>query len=81
MLPIHCLHRKKSIWGEDANEFNPDRWDAPSDAIKNVPSVWSHLFSFLAGSHACIGFRFSIAEYVSSSPCSVRTTSLHGDTG
>ncbi|KAI5899133.1 cytochrome P450 [Schizophyllum commune H4-8] len=62
LLPIHCLHRKKSIWGEDANEFNPDRWDAPSDAIKNVPSVWSHLFSFSAGSHACIGFRFSIAE-------------------
>ncbi|KAL1716765.1 cytochrome P450 [Schizophyllum commune] len=62
ILPIHCLHRKKSIWGEDANEFNPDRWDAPSDAIKNVPSVWSHLFSFSAGSHACIGFRFSIAE-------------------
>ncbi|KAL1746509.1 cytochrome P450 [Schizophyllum fasciatum] len=62
LLPIHCLHRLESIWGKDADTFNPDRWDAPPDAIKNVPSVWSHLFSFSAGSHACIGFRFSIAE-------------------
>ncbi|TRM55491.1 cytochrome P450 [Schizophyllum amplum] len=62
IIPIHCLHLVKSIWGEDADEFKPERWESPPDAIKGIPSVWSHLFSFLGGSHACIGFRFSVAE-------------------
>ena len=28
----------------------------------SVPSVYNNLLTFLAGPHACIGFRFSLAE-------------------
>ncbi|KAL1746495.1 cytochrome P450 [Schizophyllum fasciatum] len=62
IIPIHSVHRDKEIWGEDADEFKPDRWTSLPDSVKNVPSIWSHLFAFLGGPHACIGFRFSIAE-------------------
>ncbi|KAL1716783.1 cytochrome P450 [Schizophyllum commune] len=62
MLSIHNLHRAKEIWGEDADEFRPDRWANLPDTVKSVPSIWSHLFTFSGGPHACIGFRFSIAE-------------------
>ena len=24
--PTYTIHRLKSVWGEDADEFNPDRW-------------------------------------------------------
>ncbi|KAI5821587.1 cytochrome P450 [Schizophyllum commune Tattone D] len=62
MLSIHNLHRAKEIWSEDADEFRPERWEALPDTVKSVPSIWSHLFTFSGGPHACIGFRFSIAE-------------------
>ena len=29
-----------------------------------LPSVYSHLLTFIAGAHACIGFRFSVIECV-----------------
>ncbi|KAI4293823.1 cytochrome P450 [Schizophyllum commune Loenen D] len=62
MLSIHNLHRAKEIWGEDADEFQPERWEALPVTVTSVPSIWSHLFTFSGGPHACIGLRFSIAE-------------------
>lgn len=42
----------------------PDRWDNPPEAIASTPGVWGHLLTFLGGTRACIGYRFSLAEYV-----------------
>ncbi|KAJ6450783.1 cytochrome P450 [Mycena sanguinolenta] len=61
-VPIAALNRDTRIWGADAAEFKPDRWDAVPDAANAIPGVWSHLFSFLGGPHNCIGWRFSLAE-------------------
>ncbi|KAI4293824.1 cytochrome P450 [Schizophyllum commune Loenen D] len=65
MLPIHSMHRSTEIWGEDAGVFRPERWAPESSAemLKNIPAIFlSHVFTFLGGSHACIGWRFSVAE-------------------
>ncbi|CDO71953.1 hypothetical protein BN946_scf184940.g100 [Trametes cinnabarina] len=62
MLPILALHRSKAIWGEDALEFKPERWEQPPEAIANVPGVWGHLLAFIGGPRACIGYRFSLIE-------------------
>ncbi|KAF7288978.1 hypothetical protein MIND_01414400 [Mycena indigotica] len=61
-LPIWAINTAKETWGEDALEFRPDRWDNIPEAVSGVPGVWGNLFTFLAGPHNCIGFRFSIAE-------------------
>ncbi|KAJ7161732.1 cytochrome P450 [Mycena filopes] len=61
-VPIAALNRDPRIWGADAAEFRPDRWDCIPDAASAIPGVWAHLFSFLGGPHNCIGWRFSLAE-------------------
>ncbi|KAF8270004.1 cytochrome P450 [Lactarius quietus] len=62
LIPIRAIHRLKSLWGEDADEFRPERWEAIPEPVKSLPGVFSNLLTFLAGAHACIGYRFSIIE-------------------
>ncbi|KAJ6537154.1 cytochrome P450 [Mycena capillaripes] len=61
-LPLLAVNTDTALWGEDAAEFKPERWDHLPEAVKAIPSVWSHLMTFFAGPHNCIGFRFSVAE-------------------
>jgi len=61
-IPIQLLNRSHKFWGEDAHEFRPERWESPPEAIKELPGVWGNMLTFLAGTHACIGYRFSVVE-------------------
>ncbi|KAF7318689.1 hypothetical protein HMN09_00380600 [Mycena chlorophos] len=68
-LAIGSYHRMKSIWGDDADEFRPERWlreeddnDEKSRKLK-VPGVGGprgSLLSFLSGPGVCIGYRFAL---------------------
>ncbi|KAF9077281.1 cytochrome P450 [Rhodocollybia butyracea] len=62
IIPIAALNRDKSLWGEDAVEFKPERWDKLPEAVTSIPGVWGNLMTFLGGPRACIGYRFSLAE-------------------
>ncbi|KAI0358319.1 cytochrome P450 [Trametes cingulata] len=62
IIPIMALNRSKKLWGEDAREFKPERWENPPEAISSIPGVWGHMLTFLGGPRACIGFRFSLVE-------------------
>ncbi|KAH9965560.1 cytochrome P450 [Lactifluus volemus] len=62
VIPIRLLHHLTDIWGEDVNEFRPERWENLPEAVHGFPSVYGHLSTFSAGPHACIGYRFTIAE-------------------
>ncbi|KAI0316032.1 cytochrome P450 [Amylostereum chailletii] len=64
-MPIHLMNMLKEIWGEDAREFKPERWESPPEAATSIAGVWSNLLSFSGGPRACIGYRFSVIEYVS----------------
>ncbi|KXN91971.1 hypothetical protein AN958_11031 [Leucoagaricus sp. SymC.cos] len=61
-LSITMVNRLESIWGEDAQVFNPDRWTSPPEAAANIPGVWGNIMSFLGGPRNCIGWRFALVE-------------------
>ncbi|KAI0955822.1 hypothetical protein AcV7_006385 [Taiwanofungus camphoratus] len=55
----------KTLWGEDALEWKPERWLSPlPSAVTDapIPGVYSHLMTFFGGSRSCIGFKFSQLE-------------------
>ncbi|KAF9778030.1 cytochrome P450 [Thelephora terrestris] len=61
-IPIEAFNLDKSVWGPDAWEFKPDRWDNLPDVVKTQPGLYSNLMTFSAGPRSCIGMRFSIIE-------------------
>ncbi|KAF8202807.1 cytochrome P450 [Mycena galopus ATCC 62051] len=61
-IPILAINTDKDIWGEDAAEFKPERWENIPDSTSAIPSIWANLLTFSAGPHNCIGIRFSLVE-------------------
>ncbi|CUA72792.1 Cytochrome P450 97B3, chloroplastic [Rhizoctonia solani] len=61
-IPVLAMNRAKDVWGEDALNFKPERWDNLPEAVKDMPGIWSHLMTFIHGPHACIGYRFALIE-------------------
>jgi cytochrome P450 len=47
----YVLHYQTSIFGEDAEDFNPDRWFRPE-----ASNMESYMFQFGSGSRTCIGW-------------------------
>ncbi|KAJ7025619.1 cytochrome P450 [Mycena alexandri] len=61
-IPIVDVNTEVSLWGDDAAQFKPERWERVPAAVEAIPSIWGNVLTFLAGPHNCIGFRFSLAE-------------------
>ncbi|KAF7298637.1 hypothetical protein MIND_00810800 [Mycena indigotica] len=61
-IPIGGVNTSTETWGEDALEFKPDRWDNIPAAAREVPSIWGNIFTFLAKTHNCVGFRLALLE-------------------
>ncbi|KAE8230908.1 hypothetical protein A4X09_0g4756 [Tilletia walkeri] len=66
---IQALNRAPHLWGEDADAFNPSRWENLPDTITSLSPDWSSghpsqsLWTFLAGPRGCIGRSFAITEF------------------
>jgi cytochrome P450 len=52
----HVLHRRRDLWGEDADEFVPERWEK-----KRSGTSW-HYVPFNGGPRICIGQQFALTE-------------------
>ncbi|KAF9482535.1 cytochrome P450 [Pholiota conissans] len=53
------------LWGSDALDWKPERWLNPlPEALSaaHLPGIYSNLMTFVGGSRACIGFKFSQLE-------------------
>ncbi|MCO5549816.1 hypothetical protein L7F22_003290 [Adiantum nelumboides] len=65
------LNRNVAIWGQEANEFIPERWllddhvyfDANLSTNNSSLGGWNHLSTFGQGTRMCLGFRFALAEF------------------
>ncbi|KAK0648976.1 cytochrome P450 [Cercophora newfieldiana] len=53
-LGVYLAHRRKDIWGEDAEEFRPERWEGRRRGWDFTP--------FSGGPQICIGQGYSVAQ-------------------
>ena len=56
MVPIGLMHRDAAVWGDDANEFRPERFAHGASAFGGA------FLPFALGPRICIGQSFAIAE-------------------
>ncbi|KAJ7169306.1 cytochrome P450 [Mycena crocata] len=59
-IPIQALNLDPLIWGPNAREFMPERWE--SGLTTSIPGVWGHMMTFLGGPRGCVGYKFSVVE-------------------
>ena len=61
-IPLNVIQLSKDIWGEDADKFNPDRWDNLPSSVINAKMPPGHTFAFLAGPRSCVGKGLALLE-------------------
>ncbi|KAF8813584.1 cytochrome P450 [Phlegmacium glaucopus] len=61
-VAVEGFNLDKGIWGNDAWEFQPDRWDHLPDGVSELPGLFSNTLTFSSGPRSCIGMRFSLIE-------------------
>lgn len=57
------MHVNSDVWGENANEFVPERWIVPGGVPQpsELPHGWSGLVTFCDGPRNCIGYRLGMS--------------------
>lgn len=54
------MHRRKDLFGEDAEEFRPERWlDGEGEGKKGLRVGWEYL-PFNGGPRICIGRKYEM---------------------
>lgn len=51
---VHLMHRRKDLWGEDASEFKPERWEGRKVGWEYLP--------FNGGPRICLGQQLALTE-------------------
>ncbi|KAH9169311.1 cytochrome P450 [Lactarius sanguifluus] len=59
---IGTYHRLPEIWGQDADEWNPDRFLNIDKTKQTTVGLFANLLNFSGGLRGCIGWRFAILE-------------------
>jgi cytochrome P450 len=77
-LSAWVVHRDKTIFGEDAAQWRPDRWIEASSDQKRL--MENSIFAFGAGSRTCIGKNISLLEMYKLVPAILRRFEVRANT-
>ncbi|KAJ6853722.1 cytochrome P450 709B2-like [Iris pallida] len=58
-LPLAVIHHSKDLWGDEANEFRPERFENGVAKAAKHPNA---LLAFSIGPRACVGQNFAMLE-------------------
>ena len=58
---VFAMHRRKDLFGDDAEEFRPERWIDGPDGKKGLRVSWEYI-PFNGGPRVCIGQQFALME-------------------
>ncbi|KAG9444770.1 hypothetical protein H6P81_016110 [Aristolochia fimbriata] len=58
-FPVLLMHHDRELWGEDVEEFKPERF---AQGISKASKNQSAFFPFGWGPHICVGQNFALAE-------------------
>ena len=59
-IPVHGVHNEKAVWGDNAEDFVPDRWLAEDAASQKRAK--NGFFAFGGGPRGCPGSKFALLE-------------------
>ncbi|XP_074319193.1 cytochrome P450 72A397-like isoform X1 [Silene latifolia] len=59
LMPLCITHQDPSLWGEDAKEFNPERF---AEGVSKATKGQAIYFPFSTGPRVCVGQNFSLLE-------------------
>ena len=63
VLAAWAVNMSTALWGEDAQQFNPDRWMGPGKTNSGGADSNYSFMTFLHGPRSCIGQAFAKAEF------------------
>ncbi|KAM0794362.1 cytochrome P450 [Usnea florida] len=59
---VYAMHRRKDLYGDDADHFRPDRWEPSSGRSPDLRNIgWGYL-PFNGGPRVCLGQEFAFLE-------------------
>ena len=62
MIPPWAVNASTELWGEDAQEFKPERWQQGSSNTSDNKGTNYNYLTFLHGPRSCIGQTFAVGE-------------------
>ncbi|EOA34778.1 hypothetical protein CARUB_v10022359mg [Capsella rubella] len=60
VISIYALGRMRSVWGEDASDFKPERWILEDGGIRHEPSY--KFLAFNSGPRTCLGKNLALLQ-------------------
>lgn len=60
---VYAMQRRKDLYGEDAEDFRPERWEEDDLPLKkdSINAAWGYL-PFSGGPRVCLGRDFGLVE-------------------
>ncbi|XP_010510801.1 PREDICTED: alkane hydroxylase MAH1-like [Camelina sativa] len=60
IISVYALGRMRSVWGEDASDFKPERWISDKGRLRQEPSY--KFLAFNSGPRTCLGKNLALSQ-------------------